>query len=105
MPVFFEKHAKRAKMKKSFLDETPKHLAEILGAVSEHGPMSTLFMPTHQRYGFGSLKVGDTVQIDLNFHGVTCKYLHSQISGYSNYYGKKFKRKTRDGVMHVMRTE
>lgn len=59
--------------------------------------------PVHERFGFGSMRVGDVIQIDLDEAGMTSIKVRGHISSHSQYYNKKFKTKTKGNILHAKR--
>lgn len=60
--------------------------------------------PEHVRYGYGSLKVGETTSVDIGDKDTRfVAKLRCGISSHSQYYGKKFKTKTVEGKLYIHR--
>lgn len=60
--------------------------------------------PEHVRYGYGSLKVGETTSVDVDDRGSQfVAKVRCGISSHSQYYGKKFKTKVIDGKLYIQR--
>lgn len=60
-------------------------------------------LPVHERLGFGAMKIGEVIQIDLLRHGMTSMQARGHIGSHGAYYGKKFKTKTKGDILHVKR--
>lgn len=60
--------------------------------------------PEHVQYGYGSLNVGETTSVDVDDMNTSfVAKLRCGISSHSQYYGKKFQTRTKDGVLYVKR--
>lgn len=66
--------------------------------------MDHIFLPpkaSHERYGYGSLKIGEIVSITPKDESIA--RIRSAISGYGQYHKKRFTTRTKDGVLYVKR--
>lgn len=61
--------------------------------------------PAHKKYGFGSMDIGEILQVDCEAAGIKPADLRSRVCGYSSYHGKKFKIKTRGALVYLMRIQ
>lgn len=85
--------------------EVESNISHIIRSSVGYPGMSGLFMKSYERYGFGFLEVGESVAIDLADHAITKSSLHAHVHNYGYRKGIKFKTKTVDGVMHIMRIQ
>jgi hypothetical protein len=81
--------------------ESDANIAHIISDKNDF--WSGLFKPSHERYGFGSLPRGETMQIDLTQIGSSRAKLVNNIHSYGQRTGKKFKTKKNDDTLNVMR--
>ena len=58
--------------------------------------------PAHERYGFGSMAVGEVVEIELKERG-EAKRIQNRVASYSQYHGKQFKTLTHNNTLHIKR--
>lgn len=59
--------------------------------------------PAHERYGYGSMEVGQTISIDLSLQDESAVKIRGHLGSHAQYYSKKFKTKVHNGVLHIMR--
>lgn len=59
--------------------------------------------PAHKRYGYGSMWIGEMIELDLDELGVRAVTLRNRLASYANYYNKKFKTKTKGSTMFIKR--
>ncbi len=57
----------------------------------------------HERYKFGSLKVGGKTIVDLSETHESSIKIRGHISAHCQYHNKKFKTKCHNGKMYIMR--
>lgn len=56
---------------------------------------------SHERYGYGTLEVGEIVSITPKNESIA--RIRAAISGYGQYHNKRFRTRTKDGVLYVKR--
>jgi len=54
-------------------------------------------------YGYGRLEVGESTAVDLSATNETATKIRGMIYSHANYHGKKFKTRTVDGILRIMR--
>lgn len=84
--------------------ESDHHIAHIIRDTT-HNFWSGLWRPAHERYGYGTLPVGESIQIDLT--QVSSKYQNvvRNIHSHGQINGRKYKTKKIDDTLHVMRIQ
>lgn len=58
-------------------------------------------LPSHERYGYGSLKVGDVITIKPKDE--TINRIRASIGSHAQHRNKRFKTRTKDGILYVKR--
>jgi len=61
--------------------------------------------PNHELYGYGSLTIGDICEVDLKAHNKTPREIQAFVHAYGQYFQKKFKTKTLNGVLYIKRVK
>ena len=59
--------------------------------------------PAHERYGFGSMAVGENLVIDLM--GEAAWPVQNHVHSHGRYHGKKFRTKEIDGKLYIKRIQ
>ena len=62
---------------------------------------ATTKQPAHERYGFGLLKIGESLVITPQDENIV--KIRTHLGAHGQYHDKKFKTRTVDGKLHVLR--
>lgn len=68
----------------------------------------SFFDYAHEFYGYGKIEVGERIQVDkpkVLARGDTLTVVQKRVHSYAKISGKKFRTRTADGSLHIMRVK